>query len=204
MKGIDMKYMASIVTFLLCLMWGSAFAQPAASAKTTAAPAAATQTYTAAEQQRLGFCVSLSVNAYVMAGYKLHGDPIEVPKKLFASNPAANVLVPMVAMVYSDEVSDAWSYAGAFYRDCAVQLAKFAPERVADSEPCMYSALIAATARTARAAGAPKEKVYAVYAKRGPEARRIIDSIYAPPVVPADGTEMQVFSSCMLPLSAKD
>jgi hypothetical protein len=203
MKGIDMKHKISMVSFLLCLGWDSAMAQPAAPAKTTAAPAATAQTYTAAEQQRLGFCVSLSVNAYVIAGYKLHGDPVEVPKKLFASNPAANVLVPLVATVYGDTVTDAWNYAGAFYRDCAVQLAKFAPERVADSEPCMYSAVIAATARAARAAGTPQEKVYALYAAKGPEARRIIDSIYAPPAVPADGTELQVFSSCMAPLTTK-
>ena len=198
-----MKYMTSIITSLLCLLCASVFAQPVPTAKTTAAPAAATQTYTAAEQQRLGFCVSLSVNAYVIAGYKLHGDPKEVPKKLFATNPSANVLLPMVDTVYSDTVTDAWSYAGAFYRDCAEQLAKFAPERVGDTEPCMYTAVIAATARTARAAGTPKDKVYTIYAKQGPEARRIIDSIYAPPAVPADGTEMQVFSSCMVPLTAK-
>ena len=198
-----MKHMVSIATFLISLLWGSAMAQSAPSARTTAAPAAATQTYTAAEQQRLGFCVSLSVNAYVIAGYKVHGDPKEVPKKLFATNPSANVLLPLVDTVYGDTVTDAWSYAGAFYRDCAEQLAKFAPERVGDTEPCMYSAVIAATARTARAAGTPKEKVYAVYAQQGSEASRIIDSIYAPPTVPADGTEMQVFSSCMVPLTAK-
>jgi hypothetical protein len=198
-----MRYTTSIATFLLCLLWGGALAQAATPAGTAAAPVAATQTYTAAEQQRLGFCVSLSINAYVVAVYKLHGDPISVPKKLFASNPAANVLLPMVSTVYSDTVTDAWDYAGAFYRDCAEQLAKFAPERVGDTEPCMYSAVIAATARTARAAGTPKEKVYAIYVTRGPEARRIIDSIYAPPAVPAEGTEMQVFSTCMVPLMAK-
>jgi hypothetical protein len=197
MKGIDMKHGVSIVSFLLCLLWGSAMAEPAP------APAAVAPTFTAAEQQRLAYCVPLAVNAYVIAAYKVHGDPIEVPKKLFAANPAANILLPMVSTIYSDTVIDAWSYAGVFYQDCAVQLAKFAPERAMYTEPCMYSTIIAATARTARAAGTPKQKVYALYADRGPEARRIIDGIYAPAVVPAEGTEMQVFSTCMVPLTAK-
>jgi hypothetical protein len=204
MKGMDMKHRVSIVSFLLCLLWGSAMAQPAPPAKTTPAPAAVTQTFTAAEQQRLAYCVPFAVNAYVIAAYKLHGDPIDVPKKLFAANPAANVLLPMVATIYSDTVIDAWSYAGAFYQDCAVQLAKFAPARAMYAEPCMYSSIIAATARTARAAGTPKQKVYALYASHGPEARRIIDGIYAPPTVPAEGTELQVFSTCMAPLMAKE
>ena len=163
-------------------------------------PADQGEPFTAAEQSRLGYCVSLSVNAYAIAGYKLHGDPKEVPKQFYASSPSAHALLPLVDTVYGDKVSDAWSYAGAFYQDCAEQLAKIAPARAAHTLPCLYRAVIAATARTARQAGTPKEKVYALYAPQGPDARKIIDGIYAPSLVPADGTELQIWSSCMTAL----
>jgi len=201
------KLTQTIATFLLCLLCACASAKPAPAPKATPAPAAASQLqgqpFTSAEQQRLGYCASLSIAAYVIAGYKLHGDPKEVPKQFYGSGPSAHALLPLVDTVYGDSVTDAWSYAGAFYQDCAEQLAKIAPDRAALTVPCMYSAVVAATARTAREAGTPKDKVYALYVYQGAEARKIIDDIYAPPVVPAEGTELQVWSSCMVPLAAK-
>jgi hypothetical protein len=200
-----MKAIPTLFSILLCLLYACTTAKPVP--KPTPAPAAATQapapSFTAADQSRLEFCASLSVSAYVIAGYKLHGDPKELPKQLFAAKPSADMLVPLVDTIYGDNVSNAWDYAGVFYQDCAVELAKLATERAKLTTPCMYSAVIAATARTARDAGTPKAQVYALFAYLGTQATKIIDDIYAPPAVPAEGTELRVFSTCMVPLSVK-
>ncbi|HEY1772890.1 MAG TPA: hypothetical protein VGH91_06840 [Gammaproteobacteria bacterium] len=191
------------VLLFAALLTGFSCAAFAATPPLAPASQAATESFSVAEQQRLGYCVSLSVNAYAIAGYKLHGDPKEVPKRFYASSPSAHALVPLVDTVYGDKVTDAWSYAGGFYQDCAEQLAKIAPERAADTVFCFYSAVIAATARTARQAGTPKQKVYALYSQQGIEARKIIDAIYAPATVPPEGTELQTWSKCMVPMAAK-
>jgi hypothetical protein len=204
-EDAKVKLKQTPATFLLCLLCACSTAKPVT--RPTPAPAAATQapapSFTAAEQSRLGFCASLSVNAYVIAGDKLRGDPKELPKQLFGARPSADVLVPLVDPIYGDNVSNAWDYAGVFYQDCAVQLAKLAAERAKLTTPCMYSAVVAATARTAREAGTPKAQVYALFAYLGAQATKIIDDMYAPPEVPAEGTELQVFSACMAPLTTK-
>ena len=167
------------------------------SAALAAPPAAASPDYTAAEQKQLGYCMWLSSAAYTIAGYKLHGDPDSVPKKFYSADPQSQVLLPLVNTVYSDKFTDAWNYAGDFYRDCANNLAQVPPERSGASGICMHATLIAATARTAREAGTPKEKVYALYTAQGPAARKIIDGVYAPKTVPIQGTELQTWSDCM-------
>ena len=184
---------ALLFASLLSLLGGASFAAtPAPAAATVASPH-----YTPGENKELSYCMWLSTAAYAIAGYKLHGDPDSVPKKFYAQDPQADVLLPLVNNIYSDKVVDAWGYAGDFYRDCADNIAKIAPQRSGPSAVCMYSTLIAATARTARAAGTPKEKVYAIYASKGPLARNIIDGMYAPNKVPAQGTELQTWSDCM-------
>jgi hypothetical protein len=171
----------------------SAFAAtPAPSAGTIASPH-----YTAGENKELSYCMWLSSAAYVIAGYKIHGDPASVPKKFYSSDPQSDVLLPLVTSIYGDKVLDAWDYAGDFYSDCASSIGKIAPERSAPSAICMHATLVAATARNARAGGTPKEKVYALYASKGPLARKIIDDMYAPAAVPAQGTELQTWSDCM-------
>jgi len=201
-----MKQNSIVTTFLGCMLLAWACISLAAESKPpSAATSAPGQPITAAEQSRLLYCTSLSIDAYVIAGYKLHGDPKQVAKDFYASSPSAHALLPLVDTIYGDaSVRDPWSYAGAFYQDCAEQLAMIAPDRSALTVPCLYETLIAATARTARAAGTPKQKVYALYADLGLKARRIIDGIYAPATVPAEGTELQLYSSCMVPLSTKD
>ena len=162
-------------------------------------PAPAKPYYSAVEQKPLSYCLMLSSAAYTIAAYKLHGDPESVPKQFYSKDPQANVLMPLVHTVYSDQVVDAWSYAGEFYQDCAEHLAKVKLQRSLAATHCMYETLIAATARTARAAGTPREKLYALYKPEGEEARKIIDSIYDLKVVPAQGTELETWSACMAP-----
>lgn len=191
------------VLLFAALLTGAISSAFAAAPTPPAGPAALAEPFTSAEQSRLVYCVSLSIDAYVIAGYKLHGDHASVPKQFYASSPSAHALLPLVDTVYGDNFGDAWTYAGAFYQDCAEQLAKIAPGRADVTVPCFYTAVVAATARTARQAGTPKEKVYAVYASQGNEARKIIDSIYTPAVVPAEGTELQQWSSCMAGLGTK-
>jgi len=182
---------ALLLTVLLTGLCSTAFAA-------TPAPAAVSNPgYTAGENKELSYCLWLSTAAYAIAGYKLHGDPESVPKQFYAQDPQSDVLLPLVSSIYGDRVLDAWDYAGDFYRDCASNIAKMAPARSAPSGVCMHATLIAATARTARAAGTPKEKVYALYASKGPLARNIIDGIYAPNAVPAQGAELQTWSACM-------
>lgn len=171
-----------------------------AAAANTAPPAK--PSYTAPEQKQLAYCMWLSTAAYTIAAYKLHGDPDTVPKQFYTGKPQADVLLPLVNTVYSDQFKDAWNYAGVFYQDCANHLGKVDPQRSIAATNCMYQTLIAATARTARQAGTPKEKVYALYAPEGLEARKIIDGIYAPKDPPAQGTELQTWSGCMAPYSA--
>lgn len=173
----------------------------AAFAATPAPAAASSPGYTPDEQKQLGYCMWLSSAAYTIAGYKLHGDPDSVPKKFYSTDPQSQVLVPLVSTVYNDKFTNAWDYAGDFYRDCAANLAKIPPERSGASGICMHATLIAATARTAREAGTPKEKVYALYTAQGPAARKIIDNIYAPKAVPIQGTELQTWSDCMTAFS---
>ena len=179
------------LTLVLWCAWGHA-----------AEPAPAKPAYTAAEQKQLAYCMWLSTAAYTIAAYKLHGDPASVPKQFYSTDPRSDVLLPLVNTVYNDQVTDAWDYAGVFYHDCALKLGKIEPERSLASVSCMYQTIIAATARTARAAGTPKEKLYALYAQQGADARRIIDGVYAPKAVPIQGSELQTWSSCMAPYAA--
>jgi hypothetical protein len=167
-----------------------------------AAPAAAVNpNYTPTENKDLGYCLWLSSAAYAIAGYKLHGDPATTPKRFYLTDPQSKVLMKLVDSVYADTVTDAWGYAGDFYRECADNVAKVPPERSGPSGACMHATLIAATARTAREAGTPKAKVDALYASKGPMAQKIIDGIYAPAAVPAQGTELQTWSDCMAAFS---
>jgi hypothetical protein len=172
-----------------------------AAAPTPAPAAASNPAYTPTEAKGLGYCLWLSSAAYAIAGYKLHGDPASTPKKFYLDDPRSDTLEKLVDTVYVDDVKDAWDYAGDFYRDCAENVAQVAPERSGPSGICMHATLIAATARTAREAGTPKEKLYTLYASKGPMARQIIDGIYAPKAVPAQGTELQTWSDCMATFS---
>ena len=173
----------------------------AAFAATPAPAAVSSPAYTPAETKQLSYCMWLSSAAYVIAGYKLHGDPPSTPKKFYLTDPQSPVLSKLVDTVYGDPVTDAWDYAGGFYRDCAANLAQVPPARSGPSGACMHATLIAATARTARANGDPKAKVDALYASKGPMAERIINQIYAPKEIPAQGTELQTWSDCMAAFS---
>ncbi len=188
----------------LSLMLGLVLGLGGANAAAADTPVAAKPAYTAAERKQLDYCTWLSGAAYTIAGYKLHGAPDTEPKKFYAGDPQAAVLQSLVDTVYGDKVTDAWDYAGQFYQDCALHLGKVSPQRSIGATNCMYQTLIAATARTAREAGTPKEKVYALYAQEGAEARTIIDGMYAPKDVPAQGAELQTWKACMAPYAAKD
>ena len=190
-----MKITALLFAMLLTGIGASALAA-------TPAPAAApSPAYTATETKQLSYCMWLSSAAYVIAGYKLHGDPASTPKKFYLTDPQSPVLSKLVDTVYADQVKDAWDYAGDFYRDCAENVAQVPPQRSGPSGACMHATLIAATARTARANGEPKTKVDALYASKGPIAEKIINQIYAPKDVPAQGTELQTWSDCMAAFS---
>jgi hypothetical protein len=187
-----MKTMLLSAVLLMGACSAAFAAAPAPAATTTPNPG-----YTPGENKELSYCMWLSTAAYAIAGYKLHGDPASVPKKFYATDPQSDVLLPLVNNIYGDKVTDSWNYAGDFYRDCASDIAKIPPQRSAPSGVCMHATLIAATARTARAAGTPKEKLYALYADKGPLARKIIDGMYAPKETPAQGVELQTWSDCM-------
>ncbi|HEY3643805.1 MAG TPA: hypothetical protein VGM16_00585 [Gammaproteobacteria bacterium] len=189
-------------TALLSALMSIGIAATAFAAAPTTAPAAASNPgYTPAETKQLSYCMWLSSAAYVIAGYKLHGDPASTPKKFYLSDPQSPVLSKLVDTIYADQVTDAWNYAGDFYRDCAENVAQVPPQRSGPSGACMHATLVAATARTARANGEAKAKVDALYASKGPMAEKIINQIYAPKEPPAQGTELQTWSDCMAAFS---
>lgn len=153
--------------------------------------------YAPQEKQDLTLCATVALSIKSIAEYKVGGVPEAKTDRYFGHAPGQKEN-RLVKRVYADTVTDAWEYAAADFRDCALNKAKLPEARFAPAERCMRDAMIADSAISLRLLGRPKEDAYA-YLKRfeDEEARGAIDGAYAPPKMPKREDALEAWNRCM-------
>lgn len=153
--------------------------------------------YTPQERQDLTLCATVALSIKSIAEYKVGGVPEAKTDRYFGHAPGQKEN-RLVKRVYADTVTDAWEYAAADFKSCALNKAKLPAERFAAAERCMRDAMIADSAISLRLLGRPRQDAYD-YLKRfdDQEAHGAIDAAYAPPKVPKREDALDAWKACL-------
>jgi len=166
-----------------------------------AAPAAASPAnfggYTAAEYKNMALCTEKSKIAFAVAAGKQQGVPETEAKRTLGP---ATVIdeVPLVEQVYAASFDDPLQYSVTYFEGCSHDSANVSGDRIEKPRRCMAMTMVAVMARVLRAAGLSKQDTYRhLGATPGDVMSSVVDQIYAPATIPEDGSEIELWESCM-------